>query len=142
MFGTADNLLHSLIYSLFPPISFPFCSYILYNVSWDLNILPLMLSLSEVCACTWCLNVLSFIPWRSLNLVWLSRSVSPGFCCLLSDVRCNQAAAFPLCTLMGETKQLNTFIKTHYKYTQSFGTVNVCNNAKNVLLDTKTSSIQ
>lgn len=67
---------------LFFSISFPFCSCILHNVSWDLNILPLMLSLSEVWACTWCLNVLPFISWHSVNLVWLSRSVSLGFSCL------------------------------------------------------------
>lgn len=56
---------------------FPFCSYILHNVSWDLNSPPLMSSLSEVWACAWRLDVLPFISRRSANLVWLPGSFSP-----------------------------------------------------------------
>lgn len=87
-------------------ISFPFCSYILHNVSWDLNIPPLMLSLSEVWACTWCLNVLPFISWRSVNLVWLSRSVSLGFFCL----RCCPQS----CSAIERSCYLVTFIHTDF----------------------------
>lgn len=92
----------------FLSISFPFCSYILHNVSWDLNIPPLMLSLSEVWGCTWCLNVLPFISWRSVNLVWLSRSVSLGFCL---------PCCYRSCSAIERSCYLISFIRTDFYWT-------------------------